>query len=78
MHSVHKKISFTKRIQTLLNYSLVETQLNSSACSMHPVVHKWCFHTMTENKDEVVPLTIMGVENRTRVLAVRITITAAF
>ena len=45
----------------LLSYSLAETQLDSSAYSMHPVVHEWCFHTMTENKDEVASLAIMVV-----------------
>ncbi|KAI9810451.1 MAG: hypothetical protein M1827_006227 [Pycnora praestabilis] len=59
--TVHEKTNFTQRIRTLLNYSLVETQLGSSAYSMHPVVREWCFHTMTENKDEVAPLAIMAV-----------------
>ena len=61
VRSVHKKINFTKRVRVLLSYSLVETQLDSSAYSMHPVVHEWCFHTMTENKLEVALLAIMVV-----------------
>ncbi|KAI4122850.1 MAG: hypothetical protein LQ338_005584 [Usnochroma carphineum] len=61
VRSVHDKTSFTQRIKVLLSYSLVETQLDSSAYSVHPVVHEWCFHNVTENKADIAPLALMAV-----------------
>ncbi len=59
--NVLDKTNFTQRIRSLLKYSLVEAKTGSSAYFMHPVVHEWCFHTMTEKRDEVAPLAVMVV-----------------
>ena len=61
MLNILDKSTFTQRIRSLLKYSLVEGKTDASAYSMHPVVHEWCFRTMTENRDEVAHLAVMVV-----------------
>ena len=53
---------FTSIIQVLLNYSLAQPHEMPSAYSVHPVVHKWCYHRILKNKNMIhrLGLVILG------------------
>ena len=51
VQSISSQVEFTRVIQVLLNYSLAQPHSMPSAYSVHPVVHKWCYHRILENRN---------------------------
>ena len=45
-----KKFTFIKTIKTMLSYSLAERKSESEGYSMHPVVHDWIRHTLSQQE----------------------------
>ena len=50
VQSIGSQVEFTRVIQVLLNYSLAQPHSMPSAYSVHPVVHRWCYHRILENR----------------------------
>ena len=56
VQSIGSPIKFTRVIQVLLNYSLVQPHSTSSMYSVHPVVHKWCYHRIPKDENVIYRL----------------------
>jgi tetratricopeptide (TPR) repeat protein len=50
--------NFTQKIRTLLDYSLIETRLETLSYAVHPVVHDWCFHMGLASHGEIAPMAV--------------------
>jgi tetratricopeptide (TPR) repeat protein len=59
--SVGDQLTFKQTIKFLLDYSMVEAQIESSALYLHPVVHAWCFHEELKDKEEMIQLAALVV-----------------
>jgi tetratricopeptide (TPR) repeat protein len=59
--SVGDQLTFKQTIKFLLDYSMVEAQIESSALYLHPVVHAWLFHEELKDKEEMVQLAALVV-----------------
>ena len=62
VQSTGSLIKFNSVIQNLLNYSLVQPYSMPSAYSVHPVVHKWCYHSILKDRNMIyrLGLVILG------------------
>lgn len=56
------EIVFKRVIESLLDYSLIESHGDRESCSMHPVVHDWCAETISRGQHDLMAaaLTIVG------------------
>ena len=48
------KIGFKRVMQSLLDYSLIESQGDMENYSMHPVVHDWCTETISSGQVDIM------------------------
>ena len=62
VQSISSQVEFTRVIQVLLNYSLAQPHSVTSAYSVHPVVHRWCYHRILKNRNMIyrLGLVILG------------------
>ena len=56
VQSIGSQVEFTRVIQVLLNYSLAQPHSMPSPYSVHPVVHKWCYHRILKNRNMIYRL----------------------
>ena len=47
-----RKLHFRSTLGLLLRYSLAEVRSEGSSYTMHPVLHKWCYHMCSTDGDE--------------------------
>ncbi|KAI9889394.1 MAG: hypothetical protein M1814_005330 [Vezdaea aestivalis] len=58
LRTFRKEVDFIGKIQTLLDYSLIETRYDTSSYAVHPVIHNWCFHVSSRSNNEMGSLAI--------------------